>query len=79
MTHTPITPWYRQIWPWLVFSPMLFVVPAGIWMTYISVATSDGVVTEDVYKDGFSYYVRTEADERALDMDLTAQMQLIDD
>ena len=63
MNHTEITPWYRQFWPWLVFSPMLFVVPAGIWMIYISVVTSDGSVIDEVYKDGRSYIGSTEADD----------------
>lgn len=77
MNQTPITPWYRQFWPWLVFSPMLFVVPAGIWMIYISVVTSDGFVTDNVYKDGRSYVVNTEADDLATELQLGAQMQMI--
>ncbi|WP_127554876.1 FixH family protein [Saccharospirillum alexandrii] len=79
MNHTEITPWYRQFWPWLVFSPMLFVVPAGIWMIYISVVTSDGSVIDDVYKDGRSYIVSTEADDLAMELQLGAQMQMIGD
>lgn len=79
MNQTAITPWYRQFWPWLVFSPMLFVVPAGIWMIYISVVTSDGSVIDDVYKDGRSYIVSTEADDLAMELQLGAQMQMIGD
>ncbi|WP_028670117.1 FixH family protein [Saccharospirillum impatiens] len=79
MNQTAITPWYRQFWPWLVFSPMLFVVPAGIWMIYISVVTSDGSVIDDVYKDGRSYIVSTEADDLAIELQLQAQMQMIGD
>lgn len=79
MNQTVITPWYRQFWPWLVFSPMLFVVPAGIWMIYISVVTSDGFVTDNVYKDGRSYVVSTEADDLAREFQLGAQMQMIGD
>lgn len=79
MNQTAITPWYRQFWPWLVFSPMLFVVPAGIWMIYISVVTSDGSVTDNVYKDGRSYVVSTEADDLAMELQLEAQMQMIGD
>lgn len=79
MNDTAITPWYRQFWPWLVFSPMLFVVPAGFWMIYISVVTSDGSVIDEVYRDGRSYVVSTEADDRARELQLEARMQMIGD
>lgn len=48
-------------------------------MIYISVVTSDGSVLDDVYKDGRSYIVSTEADDLAMELQLGAQMQMIGD
>ena len=79
MNEAAVTPWYKQLWPWIVFSPMIFVVPAGFWMIYISVVTNDGSIVDNVYRDGRTYIERTEEDTMAVDLRLNAQMQMIGD
>jgi len=79
VNEAAVTPWYKQLWPWIVFSPMIFVVPAGFWMIYISVVTNDGSIVDNVYRDGRTYIERTEEDTMAVDLRLNAQMQMIGD
>ncbi len=47
-------PWYRQFWPWAVFSLPAIAVVAGI-ATYILAATdADSLVRDDYYKEGLA-------------------------
>ena len=45
-------PWFKQLWPWLVMAPPLASVIAGVAMLWIAVATNDGLVTPDYYRQG---------------------------
>ncbi len=45
-------PWYREPWPWLLMLGPFVVIIAGIVTAWIAIATSDGLVTEDYYKQG---------------------------
>jgi hypothetical protein len=58
---------------------MIFVVPAGIWMIYISVVTSDGSVIDNTYNEGKTLVVSFKEDDLAAELQLGAQMQIIDD
>jgi hypothetical protein len=52
--HAPSTPWYREPWPWLLMAGPALVVVAGVITTWIAVASSDGLVAEDYYKQGLA-------------------------
>lgn len=71
------TPWYRQFWPWFIFSPLIFVVVACFWMLYIATVTHDGAVIDNYYKDGLSVIERTQQDEWAAEKNLTARVQAL--
>jgi len=45
-------PWYREPWPWFLMVGPFIVIVAGIVTAWIAVKTSDGLVTEDYYKQG---------------------------
>lgn len=47
-------PWYREPWPWLLMSGPVLVIVAGVITTWIAVTTSDGLVTDDYYKQGLA-------------------------
>ncbi len=47
-------PWYREPWPWLLMAGPAAVVVAGIATVWIAVASSDGLVADDYYKQGLA-------------------------
>ncbi len=49
---TAVQPWYREPWPWILMSGPATVVVAGVFTAWIAYTTSDGLVTEDYYKQG---------------------------
>jgi hypothetical protein len=68
------TPWYKQFWPWFILTPLLVVFAAGFSMLYIAIATDDGVVVDNYYKDGKAIIVRHEEDRYARSLGLNASM-----
>ena len=52
MHETPAAPWYRHLWPWLIIAPPAASVVAGLAMLWIAIASDDGLVTPDYYKQG---------------------------
>lgn len=47
-------PWYREPWPWaLVAGPALAVVGGGITL-WLALATNDGLVADDYYRQGLA-------------------------
>jgi len=60
MTTTTLTaknktnPWYREPWPWLLMAGPFIVIVAGIVTAWLAVSTSDGLVTDDYYKEGLA-------------------------
>lgn len=47
-------PWYREPWPWLLMAGPFIVIVAGIVTAWLAVSTSDGLVTDDYYKEGLA-------------------------
>ena len=45
-------PWYRDRWPWLLIAGPAIVVVASLTSAWLAVATDDGVVADDYYKQG---------------------------
>ncbi len=64
---TPVKPWYREPWPWLLMSGPAIVVVAGIFTAYLAVRTHDGLVVDDYYKQGLTV-------NKDLSRDTTAKM-----
>jgi hypothetical protein len=52
MLQTGAKPWYREPWPWLLMAGPFVVVVAGLVTAWLAVVSSDGLVTEDYYKQG---------------------------
>lgn len=46
------TPWYRQPWPWILMSGPAIVVVAGFFTLHLAMASQDGLVVDDYYKQG---------------------------
>jgi hypothetical protein len=58
-------PWHRQLWPWLVMAPPMAAVLAGAVMFWLAVASDDGLVTPDYYRQGIEINRRLTASEAA--------------
>jgi uncharacterized protein len=52
VSNHSLKPWYREPWPWLLMAGPFIVIVAGIVTAWLAVVTSDGLVTEDYYKQG---------------------------
>ena len=71
----PSAAWYRQPWPWLLMSGPAIVVVAGAFTTALAVATSDGVVADDYYKQGLGINRVLERERRAADLHVGADIR----
>jgi hypothetical protein len=47
-------PWYRERWPWLLMAGPASVLVAGAATIWIAIASSDGLVAEDYYRQGLA-------------------------
>lgn len=48
------SPWYRNRWPWILMAGPAAVLVAGAVTAWLAVASSDGLVAEDYYKQGLA-------------------------
>lgn len=46
--------WYREPWPWLLMVAPLMSVIGGIAMVFVSLASNDGLVADDYYRQGLA-------------------------
>ena len=67
-------PWYRNPWPWLLMAGPAAVLVGGAITTWIAVASSDGLVAEDYYKQGLAINKRLEREEAARALGISAEM-----
>lgn len=68
-------PWYREPWPWILMAGPAIVVVAGIATAAIAVATNDGLVADDYYRQGLAINKVIAREERARSLGLTAALQ----
>ncbi len=47
-------PWYRNRWPWILMAGPAAVLAGAIVTTWMAVASSDGLVAEDYYRQGLA-------------------------
>ena len=72
-------PWYREPWPWLLMIGPSVVVVAGIYTAWLAVSTSDGLVTEDYYKQGQMVGETLVQSRRAEELGIVAGLRLAND
>jgi hypothetical protein len=58
-------PWYKQFWPWFLISLPLSVVIASMITINLAVKTSDGLVSDDYYKEGLGIHLDADRSARA--------------
>lgn len=69
-------PWYREPWPWLLMAGPAAVIVAGIYTTVLAVRSDDGLVAEDYYKRGMAINQMLAREQRARDLNLSAQLAI---
>ncbi len=73
---TPVLPWYRHRWPWLLMlGPFVVIVAAAITL-WLAVRSNDGLVADDYYKQGLAINQVTARDRRASELDLRGELSL---
>lgn len=78
MQHAIPVPWYRQAWPWFLISLPAAAVIAGSVTWYIAWRTSDGLVTQDYYKQGLEINRAIESQLLAKQLGLSATLGMAD-
>ena len=71
-----IEPWYKQFWPWFIMALPGSVVVACMITIYIAIASNDGLVDDDYYKNGLAYNKIIESAENATSMGLAGEVLL---
>ena len=69
-------PWYKEPWPWILIAGPAIVVVAGFVTLYLSLASFDGMVEDDYYKQGLAVHLQLQRDTAAAEKSLAAQVML---
>jgi hypothetical protein len=69
-------PWYKEPWPWIVMAPPAAAVLAGIATIWIAVASADGLVAEDYYKQGLGINKVIAREVRASELGISAALEV---
>lgn len=72
--HKDDRPWYKERWPWILIAGPATVVVAGFVTLWLAVASNDGLVTDDYYKEGLAVNQRLQRDQAAADLGLHADL-----
>lgn len=72
----PVEPWYKQFWPWFIFSLPAAVVVAGITTVVIAHRHADDMVVDEYYKDGLAINRQLEKIERAEQLGISADLTI---
>jgi uncharacterized protein len=67
-------PWYKQFWPWFLISLPASVVVASMVTINLAITTSDGLVSDDYYKEGLAIRKFAEKSQLAQDLGLNGAM-----
>ena len=67
-------PWYKEPWPWFLMAGPFIVILAAIATIYLAVASNDGLVTDDYYKEGLAINQSLARDDVARELKLSASV-----
>ena len=69
-------PWYREPWPWLLMLGPAVVLVAGAATMWVAVASADGLVADDYYKQGLAINKRLAKEDEARRRGISAEVRL---
>jgi uncharacterized protein len=78
-SRSPVPPWYRQRWPWLLMAGPGIVVLASLVTGWLALTTDDAIVADDYYKRGLSINHRLELVDRASALGMEAMADIAAD
>jgi hypothetical protein len=70
-----VTPWYRQFWPWFLFSLPAIVVVAGLTTWWIAARHADDLVVDDYYQEGLTINRELGKQQRAGELGIVAILE----
>jgi hypothetical protein len=76
---TPVRPWFREPWPWLLMLAPAAAVVMGIVMLVLSLRSDDGLVVDDYYKRGLAINQVLDREARAAALGLVATVSFSPD
>jgi hypothetical protein len=74
VVSSPLRPWYRQPWPWLLMIAPAAAVVMGIVMVVLGLRSDDGLVVDDYYKQGLAINQVLDREVRAAALGLEASL-----
>lgn len=69
-------PWYREPWPWLLLIPIVASMIVGFSMLGVAIRTSDGLVSDDYYRQGVLYNEVKTRDDAAQQLGIVADLMI---
>lgn len=75
---SPLKPWYREPWPWILMAGPFIVVVAAVFTAWLAISTSDGLVTDDYYRKGLSVSETLTESAKAHELGVTAGVSLVE-
>lgn len=71
-----VTPWYKQFWPWFLIGLLCSSIIVSSTFAVLSIRTADGMVQEDYYEHGKAINRVFAKQERARELNLSADLRL---
>ncbi|GHE20759.1 FixH family protein [Halomonas urumqiensis] len=75
MSH-PVTPWYKQFWPWFLIGLLAMAISVSTTFAVLSVRTFDGMAQEDYYEHGKAINMVLAKQRTAADHGISGQLRL---
>jgi hypothetical protein len=72
----PITPWYKQFWPWFLISLPLSAVIGSMITINLAITDTDGLVKDDYYKEGLAVNADKARKQMAETLGIQAQCEI---
>ena len=75
LTVHPAKPWHREPWPWILMAGPAFAIVAGGMTFWLAIASVDGLVADDYYKQGLAINEALEKERAALAGGVSASVE----
>lgn len=76
MNKPATSPWYRELWPWLLAGGPLLVIVASLVTAWVAIRSDDGLVSEDYYRQGLAAQETIARNDKAISLGLSARIRL---
>jgi hypothetical protein len=68
-------PWYREPWPWILMAAPAAAIVGGAITIYLAMASADGLVADDYYRQGLAINREIRRDQAARDLGIAASVE----